>query len=712
MGKKSYHKRINYEALSLADVMGQRLVYFSSIFKDFSPRSDQYQAALKAQNELNNFQSSLLSNSGSEGERSQGKIIQALNFLKEAAEFERNKEIKFFQNYRSQYLDVFDSFKFENLSAENLDYETFITDINIAIKGLQSFKNEVNTEKDRIDRMREADKQVKQNYKNTKDMTPEEQDAYFKNIDEIRTQALTAGGTKAYAGGPEAFYLKRASDDTISSLTKNGTLNAEITQLIINEYGPALFLQQGDKIKLNAQLVGILIKVINDRVYAELINQYQSAKKGETTSARLQKIVVSDDIRQFVENLTKNEGLKTSLQSIAEQHNITDKTIQEATINDEQIRIVTEKLQEGYNKMRTANMPSFDEWLKQHKEFDIRSMVATAKVAKAQTYYTGEDMSLMTLVAAGFSGILGGGANPTDDWEMGKLVIDIDIDNTKLQHMINNEDRELSRLQNQYFNEITKTTDLASFRANTQRLRELREKQEEVLKRMNSKLTKTEAAAKYLISHMNIHGTVKGYQSAGRDTFDYYGGFEGAAFGSNLDNQLDIITSSAGSGLLGSSGISPEDKNWLRFAMINAGNNMIGAKLKPTIENYFSIFVGFFMFNDAALMIEDAAAFMQNQYATGAQDLHIYQLNGLLVPASYLLQQTYNSLLPLTTNIEAELNTSQSTRAILHTYNGGPVSRDWKATSQAAENATYLEMKFLSGFLDLLKNISDKVNQM
>jgi hypothetical protein len=41
-------------------------------------------------------------------------------------------------------------------------------------------------------------------------------------------------------------------------------------------------------------------------------------------------------------------------------------------------------------------------------------------------------MSLMTLVAAGLSGILGGGANPTDDWEAGQLVINVTIDDSKL----------------------------------------------------------------------------------------------------------------------------------------------------------------------------------------------------------------------------------------------------------------------------------------
>jgi hypothetical protein len=32
---------------------------------------------------------------------------------------------------------------------------------------------------------------------------------------------------------------------------------------------------------------------------------------------------------------------------------------------------------------------------------------------------------------------------------------------------------------------------------------------------------------------------------------------------------------------------------------------MIGSELKPTIENYFSAFMGMFMFNDASIFAHD-----------------------------------------------------------------------------------------------------------
>lgn len=707
MAKRTKHIHSYNADIFINPTEGRRYVYYSNLL-NLPHNSPYYKLGVQAQGYLNDVGSSLLNNNG-DTNQNQGKIITALNFLQQAAAFERNKEITFFQNYRSKYKDALDILKFDSFSGENIDYEAFIADINIAFKGLNSFKTEIKGELDRIGRMRAADAEVFRRGKETKGMTKDEKKVY---LDDIRKDMMTAGGTKAYAGGNEAFYLKRASDSTMQAITKNGTLNAEITDLILQNYGASLFQNQGDKLRLNSKQLVTLIKVINDKIYGEFISKYETAKNSKERHAHLQEVTVSPEVQQYVKGLMANKNLKRSLDSIAEQHGLYDRTIAEASALDEEIKITEDKIRSGYNAMRTAVMPSFDEWRQKHDELDIRQMVQTANAAKAQIYYTGEDMSLMGMVAAGLSGILGGGANPTDDFEAGMLVINIDVDNSKLKSIVDRADRELNKLQADYFNEIGKTATLKDFHENTQKLRELREKQETILKQVNNKIMKSQEAADYLLTHMNIHGTVKGYQSAGRDTFEFYGGFEGAAFGQNLDEQLSILTSSAGAGLLGDMGISTEDKQWLRFAMINAGAGMMGAHLKPTIENYFSIFVGFFMFNDAALMIEDAATFMKNQYTAGAQDLHLYQLNGLIVPSSYMLQKTYESLLPLVNDINTKLDTSKGTRAILHTYNGGPISNDWAATTQAAETGTKLEMKFLAGFLDLLKSISDKMSNI
>ena len=105
-----------------------------------------------------------------------------------------------------------------------------------------------------------------------------------------------------------------------------------------------------------------------------------------------------------------------------------------------------------------------------------------------------------------------------------------------------------------------------------------------------------------LLKHINIHSTVKAYTSAGSSRFKSAGGFSGAAFGSNLFNEIDIL---ADVGNAGGLAFSKEDKEDFIMAMINAGQEMIGNSLKPQLENYFSTFIGLLMFNDAEIAASD-----------------------------------------------------------------------------------------------------------
>jgi len=82
------------------------------------------------------------------------------------------------------------------------------------------------------------------------------------------------------------------------------------------------------------------------------------------------------------------------------------------------------------------------------------------------------------------------------------------------------------------------------------------------------------------------------------------------------------------------------------IAMINCGKLMIGSTLKPTLVNYLSAFMGMLMFNDASLFAEDVKNWLNNEkmLVGSVQDLHLYQLNGIVVPSSYILQKTYDAM--------------------------------------------------------------------
>jgi len=83
---------------------------------------------------------------------------------------------------------------------------------------------------------------------------------------------------------------------------------------------------------------------------------------------------------------------------------------------------------------------------------------------------------------------------------------------------------------------------------------------------------------------------------------------------------------------------------------------MIGHYLKSSLEDYFSIFVGFLMFNDAELMFEDVTKWIKDNTISTVNDIHLYELNGVTVPSSFLLENTYQALKAISKDIQSKTN--------------------------------------------------------
>jgi len=138
---------------------------------------------------------------------------------------------------------------------------------------------------------------------------------------------------------------------------------------------------------------------------------------------------------------------------------------------------------------------------------------------------------------------------------------------------------------------------------------------------------------------------------------------------------------------------------------MNAGQHLIGANNKGTLEDYFSTFAGLLMFNDAALMAEDIAHVNEHLESSTVTDLHMYELNGVIVPTSYILTSTYMALSKAATTI---LGASEKAaiRAKLETYNKAYNGiHTPEEMSAIVLKATKFHIFFLAGFLDILKAI-------
>lgn len=666
--------------------LGGRYVFYSSLLEEES--SELRKIGQSAQTSLSTWKQTELSQSSANS-----KINIALEFLQKAASFERSKEIRFLENYKAMYPEAA-----KELNLNNGDL-SFIINLNQMLKGAEAFKKEFNMEYDRIQRARKAD-EIKGNRSLSR---------LSKKMTEDYWNALSDNGTKTSALSDDEYYLKFNGKTAFNTLISDQSNISTLTDFIMEKYGGKLLMLVGDKLH-TSQSFAAMIKVLIDKAYQMLISQYGKVASKETqyelNISQAQSIIEQSEFMNFVDQLINSPTLEVSMLDIAEQHGMSTTTkekIKGYTAKEERLKSLITK---GANQI-FKQPEEFAKWQRAHrKEFNYQDLITNIYTVSAQGYYTGEDTSLTNLLAAQIGAMLGGRNNPTDDIEAGKLIINYDITlNPNAISILKTQEQKLLQAQREAFSRVQRTTNLDSFEQNTEQLRQLRIQQQEIINQAKQELSQYENGLTYLKEHINIHLTVKGYKSAGRDSFREYEGFEGAAFGSTLSEQVKIISHAAESG-----GLSLDDINWLIFAMRNAGDGMIGQGNKRSIEDYFSVFVGFFMFNDAELMIQDVYNSINNEIEGNINDLHVYQLNGIFIPSSYLLQKTYDSLSQVAADIAHEAAQGQGTKAILHTYDKGPRRGDWPGTEAQAEKDTKLEMKFLGGFLDLLNSIYNAIN--
>lgn len=668
--------------------VGQRYVFYSSLLNE---ENTQLKAIGEyAQGELKRWtQTELSQNSAT------SKMSLALQFLEKAASFERAKETRFFNNYKSMYPEAA---KQLNLNENDL---SFIININSLLKGAENFKKEFNAEYDRIARARKAD-EIKGN-RSLSHMSKKMTDDYW--------NALTDNGTKTAALSDDEYYLKFNGKTTFNTLISEQANISTLADFIMEKYGGTLLTLVGDKLHTSRSFAA-MIKVLIDRAYQMLIEEYGKVASKDTqyelNVAQAKAVIEKSEFATFVNNLINAPDLENSMLDIAIQHGMSEKTREKIIGYKAKLDRLEGLIQKGADQI-FKTPEEFAEWQKKHyKEFNYKDIINSVYTVSAQGYYTGEDISLVNLLTGHINAILGGRGNPTDDIEAGMMVIEYNIEQNSgaIKNLQDLEQKLVAEQREAFTKKISRTTDLESFTNNTEALRQLRLEQQALIDQAKTEIEKYNEALNYLKEHVNIHVTVKGYKSAGRDNFKQYEGFEGAAFGANLTEQLSIISQAAKSG-----GMTLDDIEWLKFAMRNAGQGMIGSANKCSIEDYFSVFVGFFMFNDAQLMIEDVYNSINNEIEGDINDLHLYQLNGIFIPSSYLLQKTFDTLSKTASEIATQAAQGQGTKAILHTYDKGPIIGNWPETEANAEQETKLEMKFLGGFLDLLNSIYDQINQ-
>lgn len=220
-------------------------------------------------------------------------------------------------------------------------------------------------------------------------------------------------------------------------------------------------------------------------------------------------------------------------------------------------------------------------------------------------------------------------------------------------------------------------------------------------------------------------GTVKTYNNYIND-FGFLGGSLGQGMVEQLDRLQDLL-SSAGAPM------STEDRAWLESAILNCSPaSVVGESNKKMIEGYLGSVAAFALFSEGGVEINLINTInndvKKSSSSSAPSIMHLYRLNGMLVPGSYILGQTIstikNEILPTISKIDYiqnkgagisivnKANESMIPNRPLSDYYDSYDANAWATTGQAVKKSISLNILFLAGFLDLVNSLNDSMQDI
>lgn len=202
-------------------------------------------------------------------------------------------------------------------------------------------------------------------------------------------------------------------------------------------------------------------------------------------------------------------------------------------------------------------------------------------------------------------------------------------------------------------------------------------------------------------------------------------GFKGGSIGADLLEQLnnlnDLFTAAGAP-------IESSDMDWLIGAIINCSPvSIIGERNKNVIENYLGAVAAFTVFDEglAELQIIQALENPNNEIINSSPNiLHLYSVNGLYIPGSYVLQEVYDHLNQCLSLMDLGLESINHQGAGVIIYNkmtesgipnrkGQKTSSDpWGAVGQRAIKSVSLKVVFLGGLMEILNKMNRIMNEI
>ncbi len=222
---------------------------------------------------------------------------------------------------------------------------------------------------------------------------------------------------------------------------------------------------------------------------------------------------------------------------------------------------------------------------------------------------------------------------------------------------------------------------------------------------LNDELTKIQSDKNNIEKSFIIHDSIKLQSSA--ETAKLGGGFSGRTL--SLISYIDELLAIAGTS---EANITPIDRDSLIYLGMNCANLAVGKGSYDPLIRYFSIFAGMIMFDDTINMAKEMIAKTGLTDNSSLYQIHLYNLNGIYVPASYILQNISYGLEEVGQAMYAgdgasvTINSSKANKAINDWERPARLHLShWRTMGDKVSSAVKIKITFLLSFIDFINRL-------
>lgn len=398
------------------------------------------------------------------------------------------------------------------------------------------------------------------------------------------------------------------------------------------------------------------------------------------------------EFASIIENLKKAYDNKKDLQKIQEYEKKHNKFFRDLGFigygfSDKEMTFVSERESNAIGTFLDGVPQRIRDKLSSMKDFAQHISIVTKKGISEEVLTTEVFDALGSLLGAKSSAYHTGKTGTVTD-----VLVEVSADDKR------------SSLINEALNEILTQSLYAPHDMFVKQNIEIQKKYSEMRKQLDNSSKGLHDLQKSFILHNNI----KDYSSIGTE---WGKSFKGGSWA--LAPFIAYLQSLSGLGF------APQDMRLIEFAIINSVPQAVGREYKSSLEGYLSIFIAMTLFSDGITMAREIASGMLAN-STSLNVLHLFRVNKLFVPASYVLEIIYNQLQKGLANVSDAGAKASITGGIRNPYHyldsitrtDKPIigKARWTHVRNAEIESLRIQVKFLGSFFDIINSLDSMLD--